>query len=499
MRSLRLPLIALATVFTMKVAAQMPYTWIINGTVPGCYAGQVVTIQSLPGTTPPFTITVPVDTAICAFSATIGISSTTAAIAVSTPCMGAIISESDSAIFNFIADTAWSNLLLNCGGACQASFTVDQSAPWTMTTTNTSTGNPPLAFSWWMPDGSGSTAFEPSFTFSGPGLYGICLTMTDASACTSSLCDTVMVDSTGAIFTGTFYYDCLGVLLGPNVPGSPCDDGDSTTIFDTWSTTCVCLGDSNSFFVDCMGVFGGPDMPGTSCDDGDSTTVNDTWTAACDCVGGTAVPCQADFWVVQAYTYDSLLGTATPIPYELWLWNLSSGGSGTYTFFWSFGDGTGSSLPFPSHTYSGSGPYMLCLTIDDGMGCTSTYCDTVAVDSDGIYTGFTGGGGERATGFTINVLDPGATGLAEVPALDGLHLWPNPAEDVLNLTVNSSLSGAVEIAIHDMSGRIVLIENRRMISGRNNTGLRLEGIDAGMYVVRIGRGANVVATRFVKR
>ncbi len=36
--------------------------------------------------------------------------------------------------------------------------------------------------------------------------------------------------------------DCLGVPFGTDVPGQPCDDGDPTTLNDTWNVSCVCVG-----------------------------------------------------------------------------------------------------------------------------------------------------------------------------------------------------------------------------------------------------------------
>ncbi len=41
---------------------------------------------------------------------------------------------------------------------------------------------------------------------------------------------------------GNCALDCNGVQGGPDVPGSPCDDGDGNTINDVWSPTCVCAG-----------------------------------------------------------------------------------------------------------------------------------------------------------------------------------------------------------------------------------------------------------------
>ncbi|MFZ1693609.1 MAG: proprotein convertase P-domain-containing protein, partial [Flavobacteriales bacterium] len=37
--------------------------------------------------------------------------------------------------------------------------------------------------------------------------------------------------------------------------------------------------------IDCNGVLGGPDMPGTACNDGNACTINDTWSVSCNCEG----------------------------------------------------------------------------------------------------------------------------------------------------------------------------------------------------------------------
>ncbi|MCB0780269.1 MAG: PKD domain-containing protein, partial [Flavobacteriales bacterium] len=231
----------------------------------------------------------------------------------------------------------------NCTGIpmsnCQADFTVQQTAPWQIATVNNSTGVPPIDHLWWLPDGSQSTATNPSFTFTQAGVYGICLTITaDSGYCTSVMCDTVVVDSSGMINTNPVWYDCLGTLWGPNMPGTACTDSlpSGGTFSGVWSANCVCV--SNGL-TDCLGIPGGPNMPGTPCDDGNPVTSNDMWDANCNCTGSVNAPCQADFWVIQAYTTDSLLGPV-PIPNELWLWNLSNGGSGTYSYLWDFGDGT---------------------------------------------------------------------------------------------------------------------------------------------------------------
>ena len=124
--------------------------------------------------------------------------------------------------------------------------------------------------------------------------------------------------------------------------------------------------------------------------------------------------------MIQAYEIDSANGgTPVPIPNELWLWNLSSGGSGNYSFVWDFGDGTSSTDPYPTHIYPNGGPYVLCLTIDDGAGCSDTYCDSISVDANGIYQGMAGQNGARAA-MTIRVIDEIMSGMNEQPTLSGI-------------------------------------------------------------------------------
>ena len=94
-------------------------------------------------------------------------------------------------------------------------------------------------------------------------------------------------DRTGSIeptsaFIGTCSPDCLGIIGGTALPGTPCDDGNAGTVNDVFTDGCVCAGEP---IVDCLGMIGGTAIPGSPCDDDSTQTVNDTWTAECLCVG----------------------------------------------------------------------------------------------------------------------------------------------------------------------------------------------------------------------
>ncbi|MCB0794875.1 MAG: T9SS type A sorting domain-containing protein [Flavobacteriales bacterium] len=651
--------LAFGAMAALTTSAQQPNSILLSGTVFPCDPNTVVTVQTVQGTLPQFTATIPVGPN-CSYSIMVDVATNPSWLQVSTACNGAMINNSGSAVFNGIGDTAVMVLDLNCGGfvvdcngvvngpdmpgtpcddgnpftvgdtwdancncagmqppACNADFTVQNPAPWQITTTNLSTGNPPLTYQWWMPDGTPSTQAEPAFTFSQSGVYGICLTVTDADSCSSWMCDTLAVDSSGMISNTPIWYDCLGVLWGPATPGTPCDDGDPNTFGDAWTPNCACVGmgqvdclgipggpnvpgtscwipgtniqgtwtnncvcDSNMVvdclgipggtalpgtvcidstalgiftgfwdmncvcqpdslidclgnpggtalpgtpcddgdsltvqdtwtanctcigvpinYFDCLGVMNGTALPGTPCDDGDPMTTNDTWNANCDCVGGFFVPCEADFWVLQAYDTDSLNGIPTPIPNLLWVWNLSSGGSGTYSYLWDFGDSTTSTDAFPTHYYANGGPYLLCLTIDDGQGCVNTYCDTISIDANGMYTGMVMQGGNRDSGFTINVLNPLSTSIHEQFMLEGLATWPNPVNDVLNVVFESSMQGAARIEVLDLNGRLVLTQRTNLNSGRNLERIDTEGLVAGMYLLRITNDRESISQRFVR-
>ena len=136
--------------------------------------------------------------------------------------------------------------------------------------------------------------------------------------------------------------DCNGVVGGPALPGTACNDGNPCTLNDAWSASCQCAGTPSSDsdgdgvcdaldgcpfdpnksapgqcgcgnpepgalcndgnpatvndvirpncqcagqLVDCLGVAGGAALPGTACNDNNPNTGNDAWNAQCQCVG----------------------------------------------------------------------------------------------------------------------------------------------------------------------------------------------------------------------
>jgi PKD repeat protein len=486
----------------MAVMAQFPYTLVVEGTITGCSTLQQVNIASTPGSVPSYNYTLEVAPNACFYDTILQFSSPLAGVVVTTMCGGMALTATDDASFNGVLDTATVVLNFNCGGqpmdcmgvpggsalpgtacttflnvpgtwstdcqcvpnasSCQACFTVASPAPWTIAMTNcTGGGVSPYAYLWSLPDGSTSTSTNQDWTFTTEGVYGICLTITDMEGCTNWSCDTVVVDANGGISTDPVIWDCLQIANGPNLPGTPCTNP-ATGDAGFWSADCVCLPDS-------------------------STT------------------CEAGFWVVQAYTVGDSVnnpgGGVEPIPNEVWVWNLSSGGDGNYQFFWSFGDGSSSTEAYPTHVYATGGPYQLCLTMTDGSGCTSTYCDDVSVDEDGLYTGLIVDGrpGLLRSGFTISVRSEQPTGITERELVENVALWPNPVEDVIGLSFNSLNNASLSLTIFDLNGRVVRSTNTVVNTGQNDQRINVADLEAGMYLLQITNGEQRTSRRFVKR
>ncbi|MFT5158130.1 MAG: PKD repeat protein [Bacteroidia bacterium] len=117
--------------------------------------------------------------------------------------------------------------------------------------------------------------------------------------------------------------------------------------------------------------------------------------------------CKASYQIYQDSTQQ----------FKLFLVNTSSKGS-TRQYSWDFGDGGTASTRNPSHTCSTFGAYLVCLTItDSNRNCTSTFCDTLGLDSNGKLL---------KAGFVLDVLEGNALSVPETVQYLSVKLYPNP-------------------------------------------------------------------------
>tara|TARA_R110002050_G_scaffold281791_1_gene429358 strand:- start:2945 stop:4675 length:1731 start_codon:yes stop_codon:yes gene_type:complete len=150
------------------------------------------------------------------------------------------------------------------------------------------------------------------------------------------------------------------------------------------------------------------------------------------------------------------------------------------SYLWDFGDGQTSTAPYPQHTYAVNGAYELCLDIvvtdnRSSLTCTSSFCDTVGIDSLGNVIFKTN------QGFSLNVINPATISSEErVVAINNWEVYPNPASDQLRIANLDFSMAKVQVRLLDIRGRIVLEK-----SLQQKAEIELNNLKPGLYIIQI--------------
>ncbi|MBC8173801.1 MAG: T9SS type A sorting domain-containing protein [Chitinophagales bacterium] len=137
-------------------------------------------------------------------------------------------------------------------------------------------------------------------------------------------------------------------------------------------------------------------------------------------------------------------------------------------YFWNFDDvlfGGGmdtSSAENPSWDYSMAGTYEITLI---AYGCTNdTIVQSITFDS---------------TGVSINTLN----------YIDQIKVYPNPAKDVANISINATQAFEAIITMVDITGRVVSeILTVQVTEGKNELRLDVSSLSEGMYFISMDAG-----------
>ena len=184
--------------------------------------------------------------------------------------------------------------------------------------------------------------------------------------------------------------------------------------------------------------------------------------------------CHAYFDVNQATTQTGTAVSGTLVVTD----SSSASGPGVgLTHTWSFGDGNSGTGTQLTHTYAGNGPYVLCLTINDSLGCTDTYCDTISVDSSGNII--------EAEGFVLVIGEYDAPlSIAKNDFSSSVKLFPNPARNFINVQFDSGEKSLNRITIYNLSGKVIY-ENNNTNTSNNMTTINTESIAPGTYLIQM--------------
>jgi hypothetical protein len=79
-----------------------------------------------------------------------------------------------------------------------------------------------------------------------------------------------------------------------------------------------------------------------------------------------------------------------------------------------------------------------------------------------------------------------------------LAVYPNPFNEMMTVSFTSDKAEAYTVSVVDLTGRVILSENKMAAEGANEEALNLQNISSGMYLLVINKGNNVLQTRIVK-
>lgn len=230
----------------------------------------------------------------------------------------------------------------------------------TVSFSDASTGTGPFTYSWDFGDGNTSSAANPVHTYAACGTYTVTLTVCDAVCCktiTKTIVIPCCVVASDFCLTTHGRDVTLNINMGTN-PGSTTYDVYVDGVLTPWTSGTtqtlsagvhvICV--KASYTDPCGNV-----CCATSCK---TISVSDLCTLA------------ANFWF-QVQSGGTVVFT-----------DQTTGGVSN-SYLWDFGDGNTSTTASPTHTYTSTGTFDVCLTVTSVNGsdaCTQHVCKTVVIE-----------------------------------------------------------------------------------------------------------------------
>ena len=69
---------------------------------------------------------------------------------------------------------------------------------------------------------------------------------------------------------------------------------------------------------------------------------------------------------------------------------------------------------------------------------------------------------------------------------NAVSLFPNPAQNDLNISIDATAASNLDVMVYDMTGRVVIAEQMIVAKGLNTMTIDVQNLEKGMYVIAIG-------------
>lgn len=142
---------------------------------------------------------------------------------------------------------------------------------------------------------------------------------------------------------------------------------------------------------------------------------------------------------------------------------------GAASYLWSNG-ATTSSINVDGSVL-GIGTHPFSVEVTNSFGCTSA--DTV----------------------TVNVIS--CLGINENNSQIQMNVYPNPATDIINLNINSEMSGEMHISILNEVGQPMLVQKWNCVAGNQIKQMDVSNLSAGIYLVQIELNGHLLTRKMV--
>jgi PKD repeat protein len=151
--------------------------------------------------------------------------------------------------------------------------------------------------------------------------------------------------------------------------------------------------------------------------------------------------------------------------------NFTDNTTSATSWAWDFGDGNTSTQQNPTHTYAAAGSYVVCLSVEDAMGCVGTTCDTISVV---------------------------AVGLANALSEETVIVYPNPFTGIAKITVSLSATTEGSLSVSDIYGKEVQAITKQVFNaGEHSFELSSENLSSGVYFLNFSTDLGKITKKVI--
>ena len=78
---------------------------------------------------------------------------------------------------------------------------------------------------------------------------------------------------------------------------------------------------------------------------------------------------------------------------------------------------------------------------------------------------------------------------------EAISIYPNPAQDHLNVTLNLSKNSEVEVVLKDVTGKTVMKKKNKLLQGDTKLQLGTTDLSSGLYFIQIKSDGILISTK----